>query len=513
MSGTFILMAAAILTKILSAVYRVPFQNIVGDVGFYIYQQIYPFFGIAVALATTGFPVIISRLYAEVPNHSQTRSIFTGIFVFCFIIFLGLFLGSSGIAELMGDPQLAPLIRVISFSFLVVPFISYIRGYFQGHGNMKPTAISQVIEQFIRVSLILIFAIILVKNGESLYKVGESAMLASVLGSFLAAIALIVYITKRRKKDAINASEQEKVPLIVGKVLIQGIFVCISSLTLILFQLSDAFQIYSKLIGQGMPEEVAKGMKGVYDRGQPILQFGLILAASLSLAIVPFITSVKDKPKELGEYTQLAVKISLTVGAAASIGLILLMDQINIMLFENDYGTNVLRLLALAIFFASVNAVVIGILQGLGNTVYPAFIVLIGLLVKVILNYIWIEEWGITGAALATNAALVFMLIFLRRKLRQEIGSRILYKGFFDSLLFSIGIMAIFVFGVLYLIPLVFGDLGMSRLSASIISILISGLGAVIYIFTILKRGVFTEKELEIMPFGNKLKAFLIKKG
>src|SRR3954469_23850691 len=63
--GAFILAIAALITKILSAVYRIPFQNIVGDVGFYIYQQVYPFYGLAIVLATTGFPVVISKLYAE----------------------------------------------------------------------------------------------------------------------------------------------------------------------------------------------------------------------------------------------------------------------------------------------------------------------------------------------------------------------------------------------------------------------------------------------------------------
>ena len=65
MKGAMILTLAALVTKILSAVYRVPFQNIVGDIGFYIYQQVYPFFGIVMVLSTYGFPVVISKLYTE----------------------------------------------------------------------------------------------------------------------------------------------------------------------------------------------------------------------------------------------------------------------------------------------------------------------------------------------------------------------------------------------------------------------------------------------------------------
>ena len=87
MRGTFILTIAALFTKILSAFYRIPFQNIVGDVGFYIYQQVYPFYAIAIALSTYGFPVIISKLYAEEinkkegANPKQLFTLFSDLFV------------------------------------------------------------------------------------------------------------------------------------------------------------------------------------------------------------------------------------------------------------------------------------------------------------------------------------------------------------------------------------------------------------------------------------------------
>ena len=85
LKGTFILTAAALITKILSAVYRVPFQNIVGDIGFYIYQQVYPFYGIALALSTYGFPVIISKMIAEREegkNEKEVLHVLQSSFVF-----------------------------------------------------------------------------------------------------------------------------------------------------------------------------------------------------------------------------------------------------------------------------------------------------------------------------------------------------------------------------------------------------------------------------------------------
>src|SRR5256885_8404663 len=94
--GAFILTLAALITKILSAFYRIPFQNIVGDVGFYIYQQVYPFYGMAMVLSTTGFPVVISKLYAEQKekgNDEKSRLLLFVSFLFlqvfgvlCFLI-------------------------------------------------------------------------------------------------------------------------------------------------------------------------------------------------------------------------------------------------------------------------------------------------------------------------------------------------------------------------------------------------------------------------------------------
>src|SRR3954452_9277161 len=102
--GALILTIAAIVTKILSAFYRIPFQNIVGDVGFYIYQQVYPFYGMAVVLSTTGFPVVISKLYAEQKERGdviRSRVLLSASYLFLqifgIICFFILYLGAEEI--------------------------------------------------------------------------------------------------------------------------------------------------------------------------------------------------------------------------------------------------------------------------------------------------------------------------------------------------------------------------------------------------------------------------------
>lgn len=74
--GTVVLAVAALVTKILSAFYRIPYQNIVGDVGFYIYQQVYPIYAVMMALATSGYPVVISKLVAERVEENDEQGVF-----------------------------------------------------------------------------------------------------------------------------------------------------------------------------------------------------------------------------------------------------------------------------------------------------------------------------------------------------------------------------------------------------------------------------------------------------
>lgn len=511
-NGALILTAGAFIVKILSAIYRIPYQNIVGDVGFYIYQQIYPFYSIAIALATVGFPVILSKYYAEriegkkeAEGNELLLSAFTVISIFCFGIFLFIHFGAGLIAEFMGDPNLIPLLQSISYIYLVVPILSVTRGYFQGQNIMVPTAISQVGEQLIRVGLILTFAIILAEGGKSLYQVGQAAMFSSVIGSLFGAVFLLAAITFQ--KGWTNFSLRKLIPTfsLAKKILIHSLAVAISGLAIILFQLIDSLQLYSSLLDLGYAEEAAKIMKGIFDRGQPILQFALILASSLALSIVPALVSAKSVA-DFRSQARLGLKVALIIGAATSVGLVLIGESLNEMLFENAYGTSTLRILFFATFFAPINAVMIGILQSAGHVILPAVIVLIGLLAKIIANGILIPGYGITGAAFATNIGLFVITMILRFFLRKMLGKRFVERGTFTHLFSALGMMAFAVFAVFFIVDPLFSVIGSGRLLATVQSLFASAIGAFVFLIAILKIGLFTEQELDMLPYGEKLK-------
>ena len=123
--GALILSAAALFTKILSAAYRIPFQNIAGDLGFYVYQQVYPFYAVAFTFSIYCFPVLLSNELADSKNKGKESKI-TSSFLFIVTVmtlFIGvaLLLFSSSIANFMGDPKLSFPLQITAFIYFIVP--------------------------------------------------------------------------------------------------------------------------------------------------------------------------------------------------------------------------------------------------------------------------------------------------------------------------------------------------------------------------------------------------------
>src|SRR5690606_27341215 len=201
------------------------------------------------------------------------------------------------------------------------------------------------------------------------------------------------------------------------------ITICISALLLILFQLIDSFSVYSLLLTGGVDEVVAKQLKGIYDRGQPLIQLGTIVATSLSLSIVPLIASAKTRNDNsfIHEKVDLSLRLSIVVGIGASVGLACVLKPTNIMLYENNFGTNVLIIIGFSILFTSISQTVTAILQGIGQPTLPALSVVIGLIVKSILNILLVPSFETAGAAVATVIAfgviLFIQLVMLQKNL------------------------------------------------------------------------------------------------
>ncbi|WP_226671277.1 polysaccharide biosynthesis protein [Metabacillus litoralis] len=512
MQGAVILTIAGLVTKILSAAYRVPYQNIVGDIGFYIYQQVYPFYGMSVILATSGFPVIISKVMLdhsyEKPYHIRSKVMTVSVLyllVIGLLTFFPLFSYSVQIANHMGDSHLASLIKVTSFSFLLIPFVSIIRGFFQSEQNMSPTAVSQVIEQGIRVSLILATSYFMLRMGFDLYATGIGALLSSIVGSVAAFIFLLVLWYK--KSQQLNIGWNLTAPIrsisIVRSLVKYSITIGLSSLLLIFIQLIDALNLYSLLVSTGMDETLAKKTKGIYDRGQPLIQLGTVVATSLALSLVPVLANAKAKKDNefIQEQLELSLKLCIVIAGGAAAGLMAIMKPTNIMLFTNEAGTNVLIVLSFSVLFTSLALTQFAILQGLGYTFFPAVSVLLGVGIKYLSNVWLIPEMGVSGAAFSTVVAygvvVVMTLIYMLSKGYHFPAFKHLLK-----VVISILVMVLCLSGILQIIESYFSfD---NRLFATLISLAGVVIGGSVYGMMILKLNVFTKTELVNIPIINK---------
>ena len=169
MKGASILTIAAIVVKLLGAVYRVPFQNLVGDKGFYIYQQVYPFIGIFIVWTSYGFSVAVSKLLAGSRSPGEAKAMmrvaFTYLVLLSLTFFVLLTLFAPFFARSMGDPYLASLLRAGAYIVLFMPALAVLKGSFQSVGQMVPVAVSSVGEQASRVAVILVGTWIAVKTG------------------------------------------------------------------------------------------------------------------------------------------------------------------------------------------------------------------------------------------------------------------------------------------------------------------------------------------------------------
>ncbi|WP_231579156.1 polysaccharide biosynthesis protein [Rossellomorea marisflavi] len=521
LKGAMILTMAALLTKLLSAVYRIPFQNIVGDIGFYIYQQVYPFYGIALALSTYGFPVIISKMVAEKVDRGDqegAKKVAATSFIFLLLVgviwFVAVYAGADIISTWMGDPQLAPLIRVISLSFLLLAPLSVLRGYHQGKEQMVPTAVSQVAEQSVRVVTILVSSTVLLAKGNSLYAAGQGALFGSITGGLAAVIVLVLFTAAKKEGLLGGASFFPKGFKGVWTALMKdGTAICVSAMLLVLLQFVDSLNVYALLTAHGVEEGAAKTLKGVYDRGQPFIQLGTVAATSISLTIVPLVTTayLKGKKELVRDYSQLALKISILIGFAATLGLVNIMVPTNTMLFENADGSSVLAVFSLSIFFSCLILTFSGILQGIGRIYYPAAIIIGGIPIKFILNMLLIPVFGVMGASLSTVLTLGLITIGLVVKMKRLFGINLITPSFYKSLFISGAGMTLVLQGLLLGYRWLLTNGAHERMTSAFFALAGVAVGAVVFLLLFLRGGHLSEEEISFLPFGSKMNR--VKKG
>ena len=215
MEGTIIATLAIVVVKILGMLYVIPFYSIVGSSGGALYSYAYNIYLIFLGISSAGLPSAISKIISEYNTledktaknvaYKQAKNI---ILIFASISFLLLFVFAPSIAKfIIGDisggntiDDVAFVIRCVSPAILVVPFLSITKGYLQGHKYVTPSSVSQLIEQIVRILVILVGSYLVVKvfNGTISLAIG-----IAILGAFVVGFCAYVYLKNviRKNKD------------------------------------------------------------------------------------------------------------------------------------------------------------------------------------------------------------------------------------------------------------------------------------------------------------------------
>lgn len=516
MKGAVLLTISALIVKALSAVYRIPFQNIVGDQGFYIYQQVYPFIGVLTVWTSYGFAVAISKLLADAhdqqENHNHRATILRIAFIYLSVIsiisFTVLFYGADVLARWMGDEDLAQLLRTGSFVVLLMPVLAVLKGSFQSQGRMEPVAYGQVVEQAVRVTVILIGTFIVVKTGASLYTAGSTALLGAIVGEIAGIVLLLLFVRNKSSHELLKRVPNTiKIGPIVKNLTVISLSVSMSSLILLFFQLVDSFTVFSSLLETGMDRLTAMETKGMYDRGLPLVQMGILIASTLSLSIVPLIahTTQKKTGRTAIPFAQLTFKIALLFGTAATLGLILVLSPVNEMLFETRDLSTTISVFCIQIFWLSLILTMTSMLQGLGKVIVPAILLIIGLIIKLLCNAWLLPKYGIIGAAIASNIGFIFIAISLYLYLNSIWKIRFAPARFYGHLAVACLCMIVAVMTWLFVADSWLFDGLSSRIGAMFTALTSVGLGAVVFLLYIAKSRIIAEKEWFLLPLGRRM--------
>ncbi len=432
MQGTKALTLATLISKIIGFLYIIPFFPLVGEQGVALYQAGYMPYGIMIALATMGVPVALSKFvskYHALGDYDTAHRLFkSGIPLMLFMGFLSfwiLFLGAPLLATIVytanagdqyGFDDVVFVIRMVSFALLVIPVMSLIRGYMQGFQQMVPTSVSQVIEQIIRIVFILAAAFVIMNLGSGNMPLAIGfATLGALVGAFGGLAVLIyyyrmqrMYILKKVSETKQPAETRQPLPKMYKELISYALPLSFVGLSIPLFQMIDVYTIDGAMAAAGLGH-LGKPFIGVLTgMAHKIVLIPMALATALSITLVPIITRayVSGDHTILQTYITQTYQVILFITIPASFGMFVLAEPIYYFLFGANesfvLGVETLRYYAPVTILFAIYAVTGSILQGMNRQKNAVLSLVIGLLLKLGLTYVFILWFGAYGAIWTT---------------------------------------------------------------------------------------------------------------
>ncbi len=443
LQGVAVLTAATIIVKLLGFIYKVPLQNILQERGFGYFNTAYDVYNVLLMISTTGLPVAVSRMISQaqaLENYAQIRKIYSvSMKVFLTIGVIGtlvmlVFCKPLSVMVTTNENSWAA-IAALSPCVLLICIVSAHRGFFQGQSNMTPTSVSQVYEAMIRVVFGLGGAYLMLKKTGSLIYAAACGIFGVTAGCIVAVVYLRIQFGKSNQILRQGGGEAKSTRQTMKELLVIAIPITLGSAGLQIINLFDTMIYMRRLTGAlAWSSDAADTAKGIYNFCQTIFNLPCSLITPITISIIPTVTAALTKGNTAGarHTEESAVRTMSLIAMPCAVGLAVLSEPI-IRLLARNYGPEsvataapILAYLGIAVIFNSTVLLFNAIMQAHGDVTTPVVNMLIGGVVKVVVNYILvaIPSLNIIGAAIGTIVCYVTITVLDLIAMRRSVTTR-----------------------------------------------------------------------------------------
>ena len=554
MYGAVILSVAGIVIKILGAVFRIPLGNLIGDEGMGYYNAVYPVYSLLVVIGATGIPVAVSRLVAEYNtdnDHAGSARVLKVAATLMSVIgvgfFCALFFGAAGITSSLTDlSEAVYAMQAIAPALLFVPVMAVFRGYFQGLQNMKPTAMSQIVEQAFRVIVGLALAFVLISDGKAMAAAGGT--FGATAGAVAGLIALVIIYYRKRgimsyqeRRDLAKLvrekSRYESTGSIIKKIAVIAVPITVGATIMPIMYNIDMWVVPMRLSQAGFDPVTVRSLYGqLTGFAEPLTNLPKVLTQAIAISMVPTIVRAwKEKDKEFLSYNiTLGLRFALIIGLPCTVGFMILAKPIMFLLYPFQPAAAAgaapaLFIFAIGVVFLSSIDALTSALQGVGKQMIPFINIAIGAGCKFVITFVLtgFPDINIKGAAVGTVSAYIIATILNYRAVKIYTGTRFnISLTFFRPIISALamgGVVAAVYYGIQGAIGSSTASLAqiaelahtasegfgrditdtiLSNALATIIAILA---GAAVYIVMLFVTRAIIPEELRLLPKGEKI--------
>lgn len=415
--GAAILTAGIVIVKLIGALYKVPLGNILTDAGFADFNNAYDVYSLLIVISTGGLPVALSKMVSEanaLGRVNQVNKVFhLATVAFCILgtlSFLIMAVFPSQLAAFMGNSRSRWSILALAPAVFFICPMSSLRGYFQGHSLMTPTAISQILEAICKLVIGLLLANTIMKAGMDESLAAAGAILGVSVGVALAMFYMYFCYRARvsRQKQGRDVPDGSKeilstlaklaIPITVGASIIAATNILDSAI------LMDRLQK-----GLGMTQDTARTLQGVYKKTMTLYNLPSSFMVPLTSSVIPAVSAARAvrSYRQGAQISETTLRTTALLAFPAGVGLFVLGEPIIRLLYPSTdvalagWMLSVLGIASIAVCFMLVSN---SIMQAHKLVTLPMATTLIGCILKLIAGYFLIgnPDINIKGGAIST---------------------------------------------------------------------------------------------------------------